>query len=179
MSGSRQYASGTSVDEGRSRQEIALELQRIGATRRAFYDDEPERKAVIQFEREGIRYRIELPLPDPHADEYRYTPTGRWERTKRQQQEVYQQAVRERWRALSAYIKALRVGWESGIIKIEVALLPNVVLPDGQTVADYVAPQVAESYRTGQMPALIPGTGPKALPAPEVRLRPADDEEAE
>ena len=60
-------------------------------------------------------------------------------------------------------IKAKLESVESGIETFEQAFLANVVLPGGTTVGDYMTPQIAESYRTGQMPPMLPGVDPGVL----------------
>src|SRR5258707_7452450 len=164
--GKRQYASGTVVGIGRSKDDIDGELRRVGALRRAFYDDEEARIAVVQFEREGVRYRLTLPLPDPKDDKYRWTPARRFTVDAARQHQAWQQDCAERWRALSAYIKALRVGWEAGIIKLEEALLSAAVLGTGQTVGEYILPQLPASLEAHSLPPLLPGVA-----APESEMR--------
>jgi len=34
--------------------------------------------------------------------------------------------------------------------------LPFTVLPNGQTAGQWIAPQIAQAYRSGNMPALLP-----------------------
>jgi len=156
--GKRGYASGTTVPIYRSKGEIEEELRRMGVAKRAFLDDDEHHQVVIMFERENRRYRIFLPLPDPEADVYRYSArfTRRSDSATRG---AWEQDCRERWRALVAYLKALRIGWESGIVRIEDALLHAVMLPDGESVGEWVAPQLPRIYASGQMPPLLPGAG--------------------
>lgn len=170
----RQYASGTHVGVSRSKGEIEDELRRIGAGRRAFFDDEDELRAVVMFERQGVRYRLILPLPDPNADRYKWSPSRRVRYDASRQREEWLQECAERWRALAAYIKALRVGWEAGIIKLEEALLSAAMLGNGQSVGEYVLPQLPQSLAANALPPLLPGVGAQsgapsiiALPSPE------------
>ena len=161
-SSGRQYAARTGVGIGRTKDEIEAELRRLGATRRAMLDDEEARQAVVMFERAGrdgatTRYRLTLPLPDPNAHEFRRSPSGRvWYDTNRQRQE-WQQGCAERWRALGAYVKALRVAHEAGILMVEEALLPYAVLADGRTVAEYTLPQLPVAAATRRLPPMLPG----------------------
>lgn len=43
-----------------------------------------------------------------------------------------------------------------GYTTFEVEFLANLVLPNGQTVADDVLPKVAKGYESGKMPNLLP-----------------------
>lgn len=157
MASQRAYASGTSVSVSRSKEQIEAELRRMGATRRAFLDDDAEGRAAIMFERGHLRYRLLLPLPSTQDRSFWQTPARGFSRTREQALAAWEQACRERWRALAEYVKALRVGWEAGIIRIEEALLSSVVLPDGQTVGEWVEPQLPEAYAARAMPPLLPG----------------------
>ena len=44
---------------------------------------------------------------------------------------------------------------ESGITALESEFLANIVLPDGGTVGQWLAPQVEESYATIRMPPML------------------------
>ena len=43
---------------------------------------------------------------------------------------------------------------------IEAEFLANILLPDGRTVHEALQPQLAESYKSGRMPPLLPGPRP-------------------
>jgi hypothetical protein len=64
--------------------------------------------------------------------------------------------VRQRWRALALVIKAKLEAVEAGITIFEEEFLAHIVLPDGRTAGEYMVPQIEESYRTKQMPPLLP-----------------------
>ena len=84
-----------------------------------------------------------------------HSPTGR-ARTASSAKAAFEQAKRQRWRALALWIKAVLEAAASGIITIEDALLPFTVLPNGQTAGQWLAPQIENAYLTGYMPALLP-----------------------
>ncbi len=154
------YAERTEVPSSRSRDEIERTLQRYGAT--AFAYGWQEHDATIMFEirtPRGIRrVRFRLPLPDRNAPEFTETPTGR-ERSASAAAQEYDRATRQRWRALALVIKAKLEAVAAGISSIEDEFLANICLPDGSTVGDWAAPQLAIAYERGSMPALMPGTG--------------------
>jgi hypothetical protein len=147
------YAEDTQVTADRSRTEIERILLRYGADG-FMYGWEGER-AVVAFRAHGKMLRFIVPLPDRDSAEFARTPTGR-RRTGNSSQEAYEQAVRQRWRALALVIKAKLEAVESGIESFEQAFLANILLPDGQTVGQWLVPQVEQAYLTGQMPALLP-----------------------
>jgi hypothetical protein len=171
----RQYAEKTTVTIGRTKDAIISELQRLGASRRAFYDDDEGGRAMIVFERSDRRYRFELPLPSSTDPKYRYTPARRYVRSETEQRAAWTQDCQARWRGLAEYIKAMRIAHELGIVRAEEALLPYLLLPNDQTVGDWLDPQVAEVYATNQMPSLLPGASVKIPPF--IQIAPAESEE--
>ena len=153
------YAETTEVSSDRSRAEIERTLERYGAT--AFMYGWDIQRAVISFDVAGRRYRIALPLPEKGDLTFTHSPTGR-QRTSASANTAFEQAKRQRWRALALWIKAVLEAAASGIITIEDAVrrvaspLPFTVLPNGQTAGQWLAPQIEKVYLTGYMPALLP-----------------------
>ena len=153
------YAETTEVPSDRSRAEIERTLERYGAT--AFMYGWDIQRAVISFDVAGRRYRIALPLPEKDDPTFTHSPTGR-QRTSASANTAFEQARRQRWRALALWIKAVLEAAASGIITIEDAVrrvaspLPFTVLPNGQTAGQWLAPQIEKVYLTGYMPALLP-----------------------
>ena len=98
-----------------------------------------------------------MPLPDPGSDEFTLTPTGR-ERSGKAAEDAYEQAVRQRWRALALVIKAKLEAVEAGISTVEREFLDAIMLPDGRTVGDWLGPQLGVVYAQQAMPALLPGS---------------------
>src|SRR5215831_5864853 len=107
------YAATTEVPSDRSRAEIERTLQRYGADQ--FMYGWETRQAVIAFRAHGKQVRFELPLPDRRAREFTHTPGRQVLRSDGAQQEAYEQAVRQRWRALALVIKAKLEAVEAGI----------------------------------------------------------------
>lgn len=150
------YAEQTQVPADRSRNEIERILRRYNAT--AFAYGWAEGSATIGFTIANRSVRIELPLPDFGDKRWGQTETGRT-RTASARQAAYEQAVRQRWRALVLIIKAKLEAVEAGISTVEREFLADVLLPDGRTVGAWVEPQLGIAYDRGQMPALLPGPG--------------------
>lgn len=48
---------------------------------------------------------------------------------------------------------------EENVVTFEQEFLEFIVLPNGQTVGEYVRPQIAAAYASGTMPKLLPGIG--------------------
>jgi len=154
------YAADTSVSTGKSMAEIRRTLQRWGADQLMW--GETNQQAIVGFVMRGRRVRFVLPMPDRNARAFTETPTGR-ARAENQVAEAYEQAIRQRWRALNLVIKAKLEAVESGIADFQTEFLGHIVLPNGQTVADAVVPRVVEAYENNAMPELLPDYSQKAL----------------
>lgn len=154
------YAKETSVSIERSRAEIEHTLERFGATGFMSGWDKETNAAMVSFRLRGRFMRFRLDLPDPQAPEFQYKKINqsvyREKRTEAQAQASWEQACRERWRALALLIKAKLAAVESGVVSLEDEFLPNVMLPDQRTVAEYMQPQVQRAYESGTMPPLLP-----------------------
>lgn len=146
-----QYAKETNVASETSRLDIEKVLIRYGADNFAYAS--AAGKAMIGFTMHGRQVRFILPLPV--RDEFRQTPTGR-DRTEKSQYDAWEQGCRQRWRALLLVIKAKLEATECGISTFESEFLANIVLPDGTTAGEFMLPQVAAAYQTGNMPAMLP-----------------------
>ena len=150
------YAASTDVPADRSRAEIERTLQRYGADQFMYGWDGA--RAVIGFRMADRQVRFDLPLPDRNADEFTLTPTGR-DRSPAQAHTAWEQACRQRWRALALVVKAKLEAVEAGIATFEEEFLAHIMLPDGSTVGRFMAPQIARAYSTGTMPAMLPALG--------------------
>ena len=154
------YASNTSVSVERSKSEIERTLQRYGASQFIYGWDHQE--AVIGFvvksdeQMRQVRFKVKV----PERTQFFKTPTGR-RRSSSQAEREWEQAQRQRWRALLLVIKAKLEAIEAGIATFEDEFLAYTMLPSGETVGEWMSPQLDEVYREGVMP----GTLRLALPA--------------
>lgn len=147
------FAEGTSVSVEKSRAEIEGLIVRYGATHTAFMS--APGRAMIMFEAKGRRIRFDLPLPD--RDDKKFLRDGRGSvRPPAKRLEAWEQACRQRWRALALVIKAKLEAVESGITAFEDEFLAHIVMPDGQTVATHIKPSIAAAYESGSMQPLLP-----------------------
>ena len=152
-----QFASATSVSATASRDEIERTLTRYGADQFLYgWQDE---SAMVGFRMEGRHVKFVLAMPA--RDDRRFTHHSRGARTADAAAKEWDQAVRQRWRALALVIKAKLEAVESGISIFEDEFLANIVLPSGESAGDWMRPQIAEAYRVGTMQALLP-----MLPSP-------------
>lgn len=146
------YAAQTEVPADRSRSEIERMLVRYGAT--AFQYGWEGDRAAVGFRIEGRYVRILMPMPHPSESET--TDAGRM-RSEAATMRAHEQAVRQRWRALVLIIKAKLEAVTSGISTIEREFMADVVMPNNQTIGQWLAPQIEAAYTSGKMPPLLPG----------------------
>lgn len=150
------YAATTTVSSEKTRLEVERTLRKYGADQFAYGWDDHADRAMIGFRVTGRQIRIELPMPSSTEKRITHTQTG-LKRSEGSRQEMYEQAIRQRWRALLLVIKAKLEAIDSGISTIEKEFLADVVLPDGRTLGEYVAPQLERAYAENRMPQLLPG----------------------
>lgn len=148
------YARDTEVPPDRSRAEIERTLRRYGATHFLYGYD--QQSALIGFVANDRQIKFIVPLPD--RDQFSRTATGK-QRVASAVEQAWEQAQRQRWRALALAIKAKLEVVESGIATFEDEFMAYVVLPNGQTVGQYMTPQIEQAYDNGAMPQLLPMLG--------------------
>ena len=151
------YAESTSVSSEKSRAEIERTLARYGADQFAYGWNGDQ--AMIGFRMHDRQVRLVLTLPDRNDDEFQRTPARRNRRTPEQSAAAWEQACRQRWRALALVIKAKLEAVAAGISEFEDEFLAHTVLPDGSTAGQWMRPQIAAAYVSGTMPAMLPALG--------------------
>lgn len=147
------FAANTDVSVTKSRSEIEHLITRYGATATAFMN-EPGR-ALIMFQAHERRIVFEIPLPN--IKDKVFERDGRNHvRSPDKRHEVWEQACRQRWRALALVIKAKLEAVASGITSFEDEFLSHILMPDGMTVGNHVKPTIAAAYAGGTMVPLLP-----------------------
>lgn len=158
----KKFAEKTDVTVSKSRAELEDMLMRYGATSTAVFNGPAE--AAIAFEMEGRRILMRLGLPDASDEKFLFAVMGfrgKKRRSVADARKAWDQACRQKWRALVLAVKAKLVAVEEGVETLEEAFMAHVVMPDGQTVADHVRPRIAQSYRENTMAPLLPAPGAK------------------
>lgn len=160
------YAERTEVSSESSRAEIERILIRYGADK--FMYGWEGNAAMIGFQSNNRYIRFVLPLPNRDDEEFTLTETRKQERTTEAAQRSYEQAVRQRWRALALAVKAKLEAVEAGIATFEDEFLAYTVMPDNRTVGNWVKPTIQEAYEKWEMPSMLPAIeGIKSLPPPK------------
>jgi len=149
------YAERSEVTSDKSRAEIERTLRRYGATSFAYGWTNTEARVMFEMANRHVMFR--LPMPNRNERRFTHTAARDYPREPDAVDRAYEQAVRQRWRALSLVIKAKLEAVDAGITTVEQEFLAHIVLPDGSTVSDWVAPQLAIAYERNEMPALMPG----------------------
>jgi hypothetical protein len=150
---STRYAERTEVSAEKSRGEIERILSRYGAA--AFgYGWNDQGQAVVTFVAHGRRIQFTVSLP--RRTDYRHTPARRYVRSDSEIEKAWEQATRQRWRALTLMVKAKLEAVAAGIATFEEEFLPYTLVPgpDGTpiTVATLMEGQVVAAYEKGVMP---------------------------
>lgn len=128
------YAERTKVPVIRSQQEIERVLSNAGARQFCCGHDRDEAWSFIQFSLEGRMMQIRVPIPEDEREE------------------------RRRWRVLLITIKA-KLEWLSlGFATVDEVFLADIYLPSGETVGQWLLPQIEQAYIGAGMPKLL-GSG--------------------
>jgi hypothetical protein len=152
----RAFAEGTTVPVEKTRMEIERLLTRHGASQLGIVSDTERGAAMVLFSMAGRQVRLRVPLPRLEEAQAR----RRGAASARERQLVrWEQASRERWRAVLLLVRAKLELIELGLSTIEREFLADIALPNGQTVGDFLHGQLEEAYASGNMPPLLPPPG--------------------
>lgn len=153
------YASSTEVTSDRSRMEIERTLTRYGADEFGYMTKSG--MAAVAFVMHARQIRFVVPLPDKTAREFTLTPTGK-KASASAVESKFEQAIRQRWRALALVVKAKLEAVEAGISEFEQEFGMHIVLPGGQTVYEHTKGWIADAYQVGQVAPLLAIEGGKS-----------------
>jgi hypothetical protein len=156
------YAQGTDVPVERSRAELERLLTGRGGRNLVVGVHDDAGVLMVQCDVQGRRLRLVLPVPTP--EQYRHDRAGR-QRTAAATAKAVEAEMRRRWRALLLVVKGRFEAIDTGIEDFDTAWMPYLVLPEtGETVGQYLRPQIDAAYTHGRLPSPLPGA-PLALPA--------------
>lgn len=146
------YAEGTAVAVSKSKAELDELLRKRGADNVG--TAQGPGYATLMFTMQGRTVSFRLTLPDGSERSITHTPTG-LPRSAPARHTLLEAEHRRLWRALLLVVKAKLESAESGIETFESAFLANIVLPDGSTVIENVAPAIAGAYTDGKVRPLL------------------------
>ena len=157
-----EFASRTEVPVDKSRMEIEATVRRYGAD--GFMYGWAENRATIEFRCRNRHVRFVMALPardDPRLTRYS-RGYATFARSPDAATKLWEQACRQKWRALALLVKAKLEAIDSNIGTFESEFLANIVLPDGSTVYEATQRPIALAYENGEMPNLLSGPRGKA-----------------
>jgi hypothetical protein len=167
------FAETTEVPSEKTRGELERLLVQHGAHQIAVAVDHEQRRAVVVFGLAGRRIKLQVstaPKRLPRVgkrdwEQKDLCPRG-WNgwgsaRQKAWIESELQQFERSAWRRLLLVVKAKLELVRDAESSIEREFLADIMLPSGETVHEALGPQLADSYRTGAMPPLLPAAGGK------------------
>lgn len=148
----RRYAENTSVPTDRSKAEIERTLTRYGATE--FVSGWNQGEAMLAFTMSDRTVRFILPMPNRR--DFARTPTGKERTSEAKIDSAWEQAQRQKWRALALVVKAKLEAVEAEITTFEEEFLAHIVLPNNKTVGQWMIPQLTNMRESKKMPPLLP-----------------------
>lgn len=143
------FATNTSVSTAKSRAELESTLARYGATgfRYGWTERDGKRLEQIDFMASDRLVRFTLLMPSQSDPEFARTPARRHSRSEQQRLKAWEQACRQRWRALCLAVKAKLECVDCGISEFEEEFLAHIVDPEtGRTMGATIRPQLAARY---------------------------------
>lgn len=132
------FAENTKVPVAKTQEEMKSWLRRAGADQLAVY--EASDKSSVAFRIGGRFYRLTVPASKASNAA---------------------QAERAAWRLLLLVVRAKLEAAKAGLTTIEHEFMADTVMPNGATMGEWAAPQIAEAYRVGAMPASLMIEGPR------------------
>lgn len=151
------FAAKTDVSVVASKVEIEKVVERYGAS--GFMSGWHGDRAVIAFSMHNRQVRFVLQMPARESEEFTRYMRGS---TKHRREDsaalkLWEQACRQKWRALALVVKAKLEAVESEISTFEDEFMASIVLPGGRTVSEEILPRIAAAYETGAVQPLLEG----------------------
>jgi hypothetical protein len=164
------FAADTEISVDKSQTELRKLLSRYGATN--YVLGAVNGQIAVMFEVHARRVRFSMPMPaltDADRTKVQQYSHKRVPRSQSELRTVLDQKERQTWRILLLAIKAKFELIETGAVSFEDEFLPYTMLPTGQTVGEWIEPQMEHVTRHGEMPAMLPGlpVGAKVIPLGE------------
>lgn len=146
------YAKKTTVSGDRSKAEIEKTLYKYGAS--GFVYGRQDNKAVIMFRMRGKQIKFSVSMPTISDDVIQYTDKGR-KRPTADMKKYLEKELRRKFRSLALTIKAKLVSVDEGIEVFEDAFMSQIMLTNGNTVGEWMRPQIESAYENKGMPLML------------------------
>jgi hypothetical protein len=159
------YAENTAVSVEKSRAEIETILRRYGAKgfQYAWAERDNKRIEQIDFVAKDRHIRFVLVMPSQDDKKFAYTPHRHNVRNQQQRYEAWEQACRQRWRALCLCIKAKLEAVDCGITQFDHEFMAQMVDPETKRTLG----ELFEPWFSGRLTA----SHLLGLPSPEDAFR--------
>ena len=161
------FAKGTKVAIETTDQQIKTMLRKAGATAYATFED--DNSAKIAFRLNDLNIRMTLAMPDRESEQFTRVRVnqhgGMAERSESAAERLWEQACRERWRALHLCVKAKLEAIAAGVETFEDAFLAHVQTDTGETIGERLRPDL-KGIVAGNAPLRLSG------PSPSTRTHP-------
>lgn len=164
MSGSI-FAAHTAVAVDKTKGELERLLVKHGAAQYGTAHDDANGFAVVYFALANRQIRLQIPIPkldswpDPKVSYQKNTPQGwvRWGEASRAQwvRAQWEQACRTRWRCMLLIVKAKLELIGMKLSTVDREFLPDITLPDGRSVYEWLKPGIEKAYLGGAMPRML------------------------
>ena len=148
------FAETTTVPAERSQTEIGRIIARYGAS--GYMSGWRGRHAFVGFELNNRTIKFVLSMPDRNNRAFTHTPGRGHVRTTEAREKAYDQAIRQKWRALALVIKAKLEAVQSGIVEFDQEFMAHIVLPDGRTVSETLLDGIQGALETRSAPPMLP-----------------------
>lgn len=145
------YASSTDVPVEKSQAELKKLLTRYGAD--GFMLGERGAQAVVQFVINARVIKFSLEMPDRNSDDFWYSPTRRNPRSDDAAYKAWEQACRQKWRALCLFVRATLEAVEEGVVDFDEAMMPFTMVDGRETFAERYGPELKKWIEGGRAPA--------------------------
>ena len=149
----RRYAERTTVDPAKTRAEIDTLVTSHGAS--GFVSGWQGNLLRVMFDMKGRRIRFSVELPDETDKRFTHVQDRRLSAS--QAHARFEQYVRERWRLMLFLIKGKLEAIREGAAIFEEEMMPYTVLANGQTISEWLNPQIEDHLRNKTLPPLLPG----------------------
>lgn len=148
------YAAGTSVSVEKSKSEIESTVRRYGA--KGFASGWQGQRASLEFLISDRHIRFVMELPSPMDKTFTHTNGRHQARSPAAATIAWEQACRQKWRALALLVKAKLEAVDAKISTVEEAFFADIVMPDGRTVYESARENVRIAYEKRE-PVLLLG----------------------
>lgn len=151
------YANKTVVSVEKSQAELKRILTRYGAD--GFMLAERGTQAVVQFVIAKRIIKFALNMPDRDDDLFTLTAYRQTIRSEEAAYKAWEQACRQKWRALCLFVRATLEAVEEGVVDFDEAMMPFTVIDGRQTFAERYGEEVRKWVESGSAPThlALPG----------------------